>query len=245
VRSSSRYTFGPNLSAQERARALELPAGFDPKTRALAADWRAAHPDDIGVVRAALDLFHASFRYTLRPPLLGRDSIDDFLFSTRQGFCEHYASAFVVLMRSAGIPARVVTGYQGGWWNDSGGYLLVRNSDAHAWAEVWMAGRGWVRVDPTAAVSPARIELGAAAASDASSWEQTSWVRALRNNFDRVNCWWTQTVIRFDAPGVRPTCFNDPDAICISSASRFAAGAAAGSFSAEIVIDDVMRSAKT
>jgi protein-glutamine gamma-glutamyltransferase len=199
VRSSSRYTFGPSLSAQERARALELPAGFDPKARALAADWRTAHDDDIGVVRAALDLFHASFRYTLHPPLLGRNSIDDFLFSTQQGFCEHYASAFVVLMRSAGIPARVVTGYQGGWWNDSGGYLLVRNSDAHAWAEVWMAGRGWVRVDPTAAVSPARIELGAAAANDASSWAQSPWVRALRNNFDRVNGWWTQTVIRFDA----------------------------------------------
>jgi transglutaminase-like putative cysteine protease len=199
VRSSSRYTFAPNLPAQERQRELELPDGFDPKARALAAGWRAAHGDDIGVVRAALDLFHASFRYTLHPPLLGRNSIDDFLFSTRQGFCEHYASAFVVLMRSAGIPARVVTGYQGGWWNDSGGYLLVRNSDAHAWAEVWIAARGWVRVDPTAAVSPARIDLGAAAANDASTWAQSSWVRALRNHFDRVSGWWTQAIIRFDA----------------------------------------------
>ncbi|HEX5121685.1 MAG TPA: DUF3488 and transglutaminase-like domain-containing protein [Rhodanobacteraceae bacterium] len=199
VRSSSRYTFAPSLSPQERARALDLPGGFDPKTRALAVEWRTAHGEDIDVVRAALDLFHASFTYTLHPPLLGRDSIDEFLFSTRQGFCEHYASAFVVLMRSAGIPARVVTGYQGGWWNESGGYLLVRNSDAHAWAEVWMANRGWMRVDPTAAVSPARIELGAAAANDASSWEQSPWVRALRNRFDRVNGWWTQAVIRFDA----------------------------------------------
>jgi len=199
VRSSSRYTFAPRLSPQERTRALALPAGFDPKTRALAHDWRAANPDDTGVVRAALDLFHASFKYTLHPDLLGRNSIDDFLFSTRQGFCEHYASAFVVLMRSAGIPARVVTGYQGGWWSESGGYLLVRNSDAHAWAEVWMASRGWVRVDPTAAVSPARIEVGAAAANDASSWAQSEWVRAFRNHFDRVNGWWTQAVIRFDA----------------------------------------------
>ncbi len=168
VRSSSRYTLGPVLSADERAHALALPDRFDPKTRALAAEWRAQNVEDVGVVRAALDLFHASFTYTLNPPPLGRDSIDDFLFATRKGFCEHYASAFVVLMRSAGIPARVVTGYQGGWWSESGGYLLVRNSDAHAWAEVWMAGRGWVRVDPTAAVSPARIELGAAAANDAS-----------------------------------------------------------------------------
>jgi len=199
VRSSSRYTFAPALSAQERARALALPEGFDPRTRALAADWRAANADDSGVVRAALDLFHASFRYTLHPKLLGRNSIDDFLFATREGFCEHYASAFVVLMRSAGIPARVVTGYQGGWWNDSGGYLLVRNSDAHAWAEVWIASRGWVRVDPTAAVSPARIELGAAAANDASSWAQSWWVREFRNHFDRVNGWWTQAIIRFDS----------------------------------------------
>jgi transglutaminase-like putative cysteine protease len=200
VRSSSRYLFAPDLAPPERARALALPDGFDPKTRALAADFRAAHADDdAGVVRAALELFHASFRYTLHPPLLGRDSIDDFLFSTQQGFCEHYASAFVVLMRAAGIPARVVTGYQGGWWNESGGYLLVRNSDAHAWAEVWMAGRGWVRVDPTAAVSPARIELGAAAANDAESWAQSWWIRAVRNRFDRVNGWWTQAIIRFDA----------------------------------------------
>jgi transglutaminase-like putative cysteine protease len=199
VRSSSRYTFAPKLPPQDRTRALALPAGFDPKTRALAGDWRAAHADDLAVVRSALDLFHARFKYTLQPPLLGRDSIDDFLFSTRQGFCEHYASAFVVLMRSAGIPARVVTGYQGGWWNESGGYLLVRNSDAHAWAEVWIASRGWVRVDPTAAVSPARIELGAAAANDASGWAQSEWVRAFRNRFDRVNGWWTQAVIRFDA----------------------------------------------
>lgn len=199
VRSSSRYMFAPKLSTQERTRALALPDGFDPKTRALAGDWRASNDDDVGVVRAALDLFHASFKYTLHPPLLGRNSIDDFLFSTRQGFCEHYASAFVVLMRSAGIPARVVTGYQGGWWNESGGYLLVRNSDAHAWAEVWIAGRGWMRVDPTASVSPARIELGAAAANDASSWAQSSWVRALRNRFDSINGWWTQAVIRFDA----------------------------------------------
>ena len=198
VRSSSRYTFARSLSAQERARALALPDGFDPRTRALAADWRAAN-DDVGVVRAALDLFHASFHYTLNPPLLGRNSIDDFLFSTQRGFCEHYASAFVVLMRSAGIPARVVTGYQGGWWNDSGGYLLVRNSDAHAWAEVWMAGRGWMRVDPTAAVSPERIELGAAAANDVESWTQSSWVRDIRNRFDRVSGWWTQAIIRFDA----------------------------------------------
>ena len=92
------------------------------------------------------------------------DSVDDFLFNTRRGFCEHFASAFTVLARAAGIPARVVTGYQGGEYNPMGGYLLVRQSDAHAWSEVWLEGRGWVRVDPTAAVAPERVERGLDAA---------------------------------------------------------------------------------
>ncbi len=199
VRSTSRYTLAPSLSARERARALALPEGFDPRAHALAESWRGDGRDDAAIVRAALDLFHRSFTYTLNPPLLGHDAIDDFLFDTRKGFCEHYASAFVVLMRAAGIPARVVTGYQGGWWNAEGDYLLVRNSDAHAWAEAWLSGRGWVRVDPTAAVSPARIELGAAAANDSAAWSQAAWVRALRNRFDVINRMWTQSVIRFDA----------------------------------------------
>jgi hypothetical protein len=150
-------------------------------------------------VRAALERFRASFTYTLNPPLLGRDSIDDFLFSTQKGFCEHFASAFVVLMRAAGIPARVVTGFQGGTWNAAGGYLLVRNSDAHAWAEIWGPERGWVRVDPTAAVSPLRIELGAAAANDNPAWSQAAWLRAIRDRLDLVNGLWTRAIIRFDA----------------------------------------------
>src|SRR5690606_13368344 len=102
--------------------------------------------------------------YTLTPPLLGEHPVDDFLFNTRSGFCEHYASAFAFLMRAAGIPARVVTGYQGGEVNPIGGYLIVRQSEAHAWVEVWLEGRGWVRIDPTAAVSPLRVESGIAAA---------------------------------------------------------------------------------
>ena len=108
------------------------------------------------------------FYYTLTPPLLGGEIVDDFLFRTRQGFCEHYANAFVFLMRAAGVPARVVTGYQGGEMNALGGYMIVRQSDAHAWAEVWLAGRGWVRVDPTGAVAPNRVQEGIyAALSDA------------------------------------------------------------------------------
>ena len=199
VSSVLRYQLAPQLAQAERRHALALPAGFDPRARALAAGWRAEAGDDAAVVRAALDLFHQRFTYTLDAPLLGRDSIDDFLFDTRRGFCEHYASAFVFLMRAAGIPARVVTGYQGGWWNAADRYLLVRQSDAHAWAEVWTERRGWWRVDPTAAVSPARVELGAAAANGAPSWSQHEWLRAIRNRLDFASRLWTQGIIRFDA----------------------------------------------
>ena len=106
-----------------------------------------------------------AFYYTLQPPLLGPNAIDDFLFGTRRGFCEHFAAAYVFLMRAAGIPARVVTGYQGGEINPIDGYFTVRQSDAHAWAEIWLANQGWVRVDPTASVSPTRIETGIADAT--------------------------------------------------------------------------------
>jgi hypothetical protein len=117
--------------------------------------------DPAAIITDALAYFREQpFVYTLTPPLLGEDPMDEFLFSTRRGFCEHFASAFVVLMRAAGVPARVVTGYMGGEMNALGSYLLVRQSDAHAWAEVWLSGRGWVRVDPTAAVAPTRIEAG-------------------------------------------------------------------------------------
>jgi len=152
-------------------------------------------------VQAALSLFHdGGFRYTLAPAPLGRDAVDDFLFSTHEGFCEHYSSAFTLLMRDAGIPARVVTGYQGGYWNKFGNYLLVRNSDAHAWSEVWLAGRGWVRVDPTGAVRPERVSMGAsAAAGDQLSWYRTDWLQGIRNRWDIVNRWWAQGVIGFDS----------------------------------------------
>src|SRR5690606_9840153 len=109
------------------------------------------------IVGRALQWISNAFGYTLATELPGRHAVDEFLFDTRQGFCEHFSSAFVVLMRAAGIPARVVTGYAGGYRNPIGDYWLVRNSDAHAWAEVWLEGRGWVRADPTAAVAPERI----------------------------------------------------------------------------------------
>jgi transglutaminase-like putative cysteine protease len=158
-----RYNTG-ELEPTERQRALHLPPEASPRARALAQGWRTANGDNLDIVNSALGYFHSQeFYYTLEPPLLGDDPVDEFLFDTRRGFCEHYAAAFVTLMRAAGIPSRVVIGYQGGEYNAAGGYTIVRQGDAHAWAEVWLAGRGWVRVDPTAAVAPERIEYGAEA----------------------------------------------------------------------------------
>lgn len=204
VRSALSYRLQPELDEASRRRAMQLPAGFNPRTLELAEQWRRtfAGRDDL-IVKAALALFHeGGFSYTLAPAPLGRDAVDDFLFATHEGFCEHYASAFTVLMRAAGVPARVVTGYQGGYWNKLGHYLLVRQSDAHAWSEVWLDGRGWVRVDPTAAVRPERVSLGAAAAAAAtgqSEWQGVAWLRDLRNRWDIVNHWWNEGVIGFDA----------------------------------------------
>jgi transglutaminase-like putative cysteine protease len=202
LRSALHYRLQPALDESSRRLGLRLPAGFNPRTQALASQWRKRYGNDDGaIIRAALSLFHdGGFHYTLAPAPLGRDAMDDFLFNTREGFCEHYSSAFTVLMRAAGIPARVVTGYQGGYWNGLGNYLLVRNSDAHAWSEVWLSGRGWVRIDPTAAVRPERVTLGAAAAAgDQESWYRGAWIRGLQNHWDIVNRWWDQGVMGFDA----------------------------------------------
>ena len=159
LRSFARYTTGP-MRANERAAALALPHA-SARVRAFAAQLQNQERDPVAISNAALSYFrHENFVYTLTPPLLGDDPVDEFLFRTRRGFCEHYASAYATLMRAAGIPARVVLGYQGGEVNPAGNYLIVRQSDAHAWNEIWLDGRGWVRVDPTAAVAPERVELG-------------------------------------------------------------------------------------
>jgi len=149
------------LPESERRAGLQRPDLISARVQELAAGWRQSARSDAEVVRAALAHFRTEkFYYTLEPPALEDDPVDEFLFETRRGFCEHFAAAFVTLMRSAGIPARVVTGYQGGEYNPSGNYLIVRQLDAHAWAEVWLPGQGWARVDPTAAVAPERIEYG-------------------------------------------------------------------------------------
>lgn len=191
----------PVLKQTLRRLALELPEDYNPRTRAMMAEWRAEAGSDAEIVRRSLALFSQDrFRYTLNPPLLTRDTVDEFVFDTQAGFCEHYASAFTVMMRMAGIPARVVTGYQGGWYSDIGSYLLVRQSDAHAWSEVWLRGTGWTRIDPTAAVAPERIEESA---TDLFAQRRHlfdfEWLKSARNTFDLVQRGWNNWVVSFSA----------------------------------------------
>jgi len=183
---------------------IQLPAGEHRQTLEMAARWRNEEADNAKLVKRALDMFRDNgFRYTLQPPLLADNPVDRFLFETRAGFCEHYASAFVVLMRALDIPARVVTGYQGGELNPTDGYWIVRQADAHAWSEVWLAGRGWVRIDPTSAVAPERIELGSQALGETRRQREgliagSDWLRTWRFSIDSVANSWNQWVLNYD-----------------------------------------------
>jgi transglutaminase-like putative cysteine protease len=218
------FTLQPDLRPVFLRFWLALPTDYNPRTRAFAKGLRRQAAGDAEIVDAALKFFHTEkFSYTLEPPPLGTHAVDEFLFDTRAGFCEHYASAFVVLMRAAGIPARVVTGYQGGTINPIDGYLVVRQSDAHAWAEVWLAGRGWVRVDPTAAVAPERVEkslssvlprraLGGLITLDVG---RSAWLSSLRFNWDAITNRWNQWVLSYTLDKqqslLRALGFKDPD----------------------------------
>lgn len=196
---------GADLSVREVKTNLLLPAQVNPRARQLAAEWRERLGDDRAILREALAYFRRQgFIYTLSPPPLADNSMDAFLFETRRGFCEHFASAFVFLMRAAGVPARVVTGYQGGEFNPVDSHLIIRQSDAHAWAEVWFAGRGWERVDPTAAIAPNRIEAGLAAAVPAgealplAARADLPWLRNLRYRWEAMNNSWNQWVLGYN-----------------------------------------------
>jgi hypothetical protein len=170
--------------------------------------WRAAAENPERYIEIALDYFRNNhFSYTLNPPPLGEDSIDEFLFGTRRGYCEHYASTFTYLMRAAGIPARMVAGYLGGELNPYGEYLIVRQSDAHVWVEVWLSGQGWVRKDPTLAVAPQRVEQGLAASLSPEERSALSSLDALgpyakywinvRLGWDAVNNQWNKWVLGY------------------------------------------------
>jgi transglutaminase-like putative cysteine protease len=155
------YQVGENESLEYLELTLEFPANSNPETISLGKSLAERFDRNEDIIDAVLAMFREQeYFYTLQPPILGDNAVDEFLFGTRRGFCEHYAGSFALLMRAAGIPARVVTGYQGGEYNNVGNYLIVRQSDAHAWTEVWLENKGWVRIDPTAAVSPSRIEQG-------------------------------------------------------------------------------------
>ena len=137
-----------------------MPASISPAVRELAQSWSAQNSNPRAIVNSALQFFRAQgFRYSLSPGEYGKNDLEAFLFHRRVGFCEHYAASFATLMRLAGVPARVVVGYLGGEYNDLGGFVLVRQSDAHAWCEVWLADSGWTRVDPTTVVAPGRASL--------------------------------------------------------------------------------------
>ena len=204
MRSSPPLVFDTKLRPALRQMATRLPPGYNPRTQALAEQWRRetdrdpripGPSKDAVIVQRALQMIRAEFGYTLDVPLPGRHAVDEFLFDQKLGFCEHFSSAFVVLMRAAGIPARVVTGYVGGYRNPLGDYWIVRNSDAHAWAEVWLQDRGWVRVDPTAAVAPERIydtlddRAPGAFAGLTPVWNAGDWLRQ----------GWNDLVLGFDA----------------------------------------------
>jgi len=201
VSSTLRDAF-PAVQVEARTN-LRLPPG-SPRTLEFARALRAENADDTAYIRAVLSYFrNEPFVYTLAAPLLEREPIDEFLFDARRGFCEHYASAFVVLLRAAGIPARVVTGYQGGEMNPQGGYMIVRQSDAHAWAEALVGGM-WRRYDPTAAVAPSRVERGLSSALPA--YEPVPFFARLDGGFlkdvglawDAINHGWRRYVVDFN-----------------------------------------------
>ena len=212
--SRTAYRTGP-LAPYERTKSLQLPDEPSARMRALVDSWLADGAAPAAVVARSLAHFREQpFVYTLNPPPLADHPEERFLFETRRGFCEHFATSFVVLMRMAGIPARVVTGYQGGQWNPVGRFLEVRQADAHAWAEVWLEPRGWVRVDPTAAVAPERIERGIdvelldasgeprynpvsdALAEQARGLQQ--WLRQSRLLWSSVDHAWNRWVLSYD-----------------------------------------------
>ncbi|GAA3978642.1 DUF3488 and transglutaminase-like domain-containing protein [Allohahella marinimesophila] len=234
-------TAGLELNDFHRRRLLQLPADGNPQTRAFAAELREKHEDQAAFIYDLLNHFrNEPYTYTLNPPVLEPDSnVDDFLFGARRGFCEHFASATAVILRAAGIPARIMTGYQGGEFNSTGGFLVVRQYDAHAWVEAWLEGIGWVRVDPTAAVSPLRIESGLRSAvaeegsflSNELSLSRFSGISALNwvsMRLEYTNYLWQKWVINYDQKtqqNLLSAFFGDVD---IKQVGFIATGAIAG-----------------
>jgi len=205
VKSYLNYRIEQKLSIWEKNAGLKLPKNYNPKTIALGQKWRKTFHRPVDIVNQALKKYNQeNFIYTLKPPLTpGFHPVDQFLFDSQRGFCEHYTSSFTLLMRAAGIPARVVLGYQGGTINPLNNYLTVSQSDAHAWSEVWLKEYGWLRVDPTAAIAPERIEKNLDAALKEGSYRplymqlDTGTLKKLRIYWDAVDNSWKQWVIGY------------------------------------------------
>ncbi|MEJ6685394.1 MAG: DUF3488 and transglutaminase-like domain-containing protein, partial [SAR86 cluster bacterium] len=212
VTSDLEYRLETELNDEVRRRNTSLPRDSNPRTRALVnAIWALASNDADYVNRVLIYFADEKFAYTLQPPKLGDDDIDEFLFDSQRGFCEHYAGSFVFMMRAAGIPARIVLGYQGGEYNALANYIAVHQFDAHSWAEVWYEGRGWVRVDPTQMVSPERIQRGLESAvadedtflaNSPLSWlkyRQLLWLQELRQQLGAIGHYWDNWVVGYNA----------------------------------------------
>lgn len=189
------------LPALTRNIALSLPQDRNPRTLAHARRLRELHPAPEEFARAVLEMFGEDFSYSLEPPPLGGHAVDEFLFDTLTGYCEHYASAYATLLRAGGVPARVILGYYGGYYNAIGDYLVVRRSDAHAWVEYWIEGRGWLRADPTAMVAPERIESSAEALGleGLTELRRGSLLNWLWTRWDYLELRWNDWIVNFQA----------------------------------------------
>lgn len=193
------------LSTLGRRYEIRLPPDRNPRALALATELRLSVKSDAEYTRVVLDWFRQNgLEYTLEPGVTSIDSVDTTLFDTRKGFCGHFASAYATLMRAAGVPARVVTGYLGGEWNPVGGYVLVRQSEAHAWTEVWLDGQGWTRIDPTAVVAPERLQRGVfdllpqSMPATTALLHDNAWLKRISQAWDNMNQWWQTHVVEYD-----------------------------------------------
>jgi len=224
------------LAPFERRRNLQLPQEGNPRSRELARELADSH-DDAEVVRALLSRFRQQeYFYTLRPPVMPDNGIDTLLFDARRGFCAHYAGATTFVLRAAGIPARVVVGYQGGDPGAGGEYLIVRQYDAHAWVEAWLDGRGWVRIDPTAAIAPERIESGLRdAVADEGSFLENDWaspqrygdvalIRWASLQMDRINYQWQRWIVGYQGQSQMALMSRISDSIGLKELGYLTAG---------------------
>jgi protein-glutamine gamma-glutamyltransferase len=208
VESHPTFSHGPRSRSAVMQEYVELPDGFNPRTLELAAQLRSdpavAAGGPAAAVQAALErLRTGNYQYSLDPGVYGQHTADEFWFDRKEGFCEHIASAFVVLMRAMGIPARIVTGYQGGERNSLDGFWVLRQADAHAWTEIWLAGRGWVRVDPTSAVSPGRtgafqrLQPPQGVIASAFGTMSPNLAASMRAAWEALNNGWNQWVLNY------------------------------------------------